>query len=400
MQSEVQKQDRGGKKILMLASVASMIVQFNMANIQLLLNMGYEVHVACNFKEGNTCPSKQVHTLLQTLQSQKVICHQWDCPRGIHAVGKCVRAYCQLWKLTGTYQFAWLHCHSPIGGALARIVAHKRGMRVIYTAHGFHFYRGAPLLNWLLYYPAEAFLAHWTDVLVTVNREDFCFAKRRMRAKKIFYIPGIGIDTERFAKEHTDSQKAKAREHFCKKYRIPFHASVLLSVGELNKGKNHRIVIKALAALKRPDVYYIICGQGPLRGWLSRYAGRLGVKRHIRMPGYQEQMPWICGNADIFVFPSKREGMPVALMEAMAAGLPCVVSNIRGNRELIHDAAGGMRFRLGQGRQLIKALAILLDDTRLRQACGRYNQKRVKHYDQSVVEKRMYEIYMYLSMQS
>lgn len=401
------------KKVLMLASVASMIDQFNLPNIRLLLEMGCEVHVACNFTEGNTCDSMQIHRLQKRLRDMHVVQHQWDCPRGILFPKQCCLAYRQLWRLTGRYQFDWMHCHSPVGGALARLVAHWRGIRVIYTAHGFHFYKGAPLKNWLLYYPVEKALAYDTDVLITVNQEDQRLADRRLRAGQIFRIPGVGIDTERFQYPG----KADRRE-FCRLYQIPEDAVILLSVGELNEGKNHRMVIAALADLPDYNLYYMICGQGDLREELWRYADKMGVGTRIRMPGFLDNLTWVYQSADIFVFPSVREGMPAALIEAMAAGLPCVVSDIRGCRELICEEAsdirgcrewsceeadrtglsakrspGGFRFSLRRPEQLTAALKMLADHETFRQECGTYNQHKARQYDQSIVQEKMRTIY-------
>lgn len=390
----------------MLASVASMIDQFNMPNISLLLEMGYEVHVACNFINGNTCDRRRIRKLQNKLAAWQVVWHQWDCPRGIGTASRCCRAWKQLWELTGRYTYEWMHCHSPVGGAFARIVAHQRKMRVIYTAHGFHFYRGAPKHNWVFYYPLEALFAHWTEVLVTVNQEDFWFAKRKLQARKVCNIPGVGIDTGPFLLGQQEHLYIQAKKEICRQYKVPEDATILLSVGELSKRKNHRIVVEALAALHRQDVYYLILGQGALRRQLQQYAQSLGVDARIRMPGYQENLLRFYKGADIFVFPSRQEGMPMALMEAMAAGLPCVVSDIRGNRELIHDTdgqarhslrkPGGMRFELEKPQQLEKALELLLDHTHLRQACGRYNQKRIQDYSQLVVQQRMRKIYAYM----
>ena len=341
-----------GKNVLMLASVASMIGQFNMPNIQLMKEAGYQVHVACNFKEGNTCDRQQIQELKDVLQEQGVFWHQWDCPRRISPAGRCIRAYRQLWELTERYHFAWVHCHSPIGGAIARVAAHRRKIAVIYTAHGFHFYKGAPLGNWLLYYPVEKLLAYWTDVLVTVNPEDYQFARRRLKAGKVCYIPGIGIDVGKFqAQSGKGMQVAQgaARKAFCKKYQIPEDAVLLLSVGELSRRKNHQAVISALAQIDRADIYYLICGQGALQETLMRNAQALGVLERVRMLGFQKDVALLYQNADIFVFPSLQEGMPAALMEAMAAGMPCIVSDIRGNRDLI-DERGGRKFSVSDIR--------------------------------------------------
>lgn len=380
------------KSVLMLASVASMIDQFNMPNIRLLQELGYEVHVLCNFKKGSTCDRRRIRTLRKMLAHMQVVCYSWDCPRSIFPLTACLLAARQLWKLTQRHRYCLIHCQSPVGGALARIVAHVRKIPVIYTAHGFHFYKGAPLKNWILYYPVERLLSYWTDVLVTVNREDYAFARRHLRAEKVFWIPGVGIDVARYEEAGKARERQTMRRQFCHHYHIPQEAKILLSVGELNRGKNHKIVIQALARLSREDVYYIICGQGSRRKELLRYARSRGVVQRIRMPGYQEDMYQIYPNADIFVFPSRREGMPAALMEAMAAGLPCVVSDIRGNRELMGRHKEAL-FCPNCVEQLLAALYALLDDEPGRNRYGAWNQKKIRKYDIAVVNKRMRRIY-------
>lgn len=397
---------RRGKKVLMLASVASMIDQFNMPNIRLLQDMGYEVHVACNFRDGNTCDSKRIRKLRKMLFQMQVECHQWECPRSIYSVRRCWAAYWQLWDLTGQYHYEWLHCHSPVGGALARIAAYGRHIGVIYTAHGFHFYKGAPFRNWLIYYPVEKLLSCLTDVLITVNKEDYYFAKNNLKAGKVCRIPGVGIHIEKY--KNTPDGYIKSGQHIekpdrknksmemRKKYGIPPDAKILLSVGELSRRKNHREVITALAGLVKQgeNVFYMICGQGKLKKRLIRYAKRLGVAGRICMPGFLEQIDKVYQAADLFVFPSYQEGMPAALMEAMAAGLPCVVSDIRGNRELIDDKT--FRFIPGHVEQLQIILGRLLKDEKLRDVCGAYNQKKICAYSLAAVQKRMMKIYQWM----
>ncbi len=384
------------KIVLVLASVASMIDQFNLPNIRLLKERGYEVHVACNFKQGNTCDARQIQRLQKTLRQMQVRQYQWDCPRRVCSVKDCIRAYRQVLRLTERYSYAWMHCQSPIGGALARIAAHKRGIRVIYTAHGFHFYKGAPAKNWLLYYPVESLLARWTDVLVTLNQEDYQLAKRRLRAGKICRIPGVGVAVKQFFlnQKQIQLQSQAARQDFRKKYRIPEDAMILLSVGELNKGKNHHAVIKALAGLPQKNVYYMICGKGARRHRLKAYASRMGVARRIRMPGFQEDVRLFYQNADIFVFPSVREGMPVSLIEAMAAGLACAVSDIRGSRELITDRR--LRFSPYDVKRLKTILDTLLTDGAFRKKCGMQNQACAKNYDREIVQEKMADIYDFM----
>lgn len=391
------------KKVLMLASVASMIDQFNMQNISLLQKIGYEVHVACNFYHGNTCSRERIQKLVRTLQDMRVQCHQWDCPREVRRVYACAAAYCQVYRLMRKYRFAWVHCQSPIGGALARIAAHRLGIPAMYTAHGFHFYKKAPLKNWLMYYPAEKLLAHWTDILVTVNWEDYRLARKLLRPGMVYHQFGIGIDVRRFMSTSLDNKRK--RLEFYKKYRIPKQAKLMLSVGELSKRKNHKVVLQVLPDLKKYDVYYVICGQGEMKHPLLCEAKKLGVADRIRLLGYQEEVAQIYHFAHIFIFPSIQEGMPVALMEAMAAGLPCVVSNIRGNRELMgfdtrhgnpfHDSKRlqSTCFPCNDSKQLRSILISLLEDEALCHTLSLENQKRIQAYDRQAVSKKMERIY-------
>lgn len=377
------------KKVLLLASVASMIDQFNMINIRLLQELGYEVHTACNFEKGNTCDAARIRDLKARLDGMHVTWHQWDCPRKAVLPQACIRACRQLAGLVRRFRYAWIHCQSPAGGVLGRIAAHQAGIPVIYTAHGFHFGRGMPFWNWLLYYPVEKLLARWTDVLVTVNEEDYRFAGKHLRAGCIRELPGAGVDPDRFGSARDREQD---RKEFCRRTRVPRRALVLLSVGELSRRKNHRLALRAFAGLPYTNAYYVICGQGGRERALRRQAERLGVADRVRLMGFVAEPEQMYRNADVFLFPSRQEGLPVALMEAMAAGLPCVVSDIRGNRQLV-DSCGGMCVPVRSVRQFAGAAARLLADARLRSRYGRYNQQKIKKYSYVAVQENMRDIY-------
>lgn len=384
------KHSNAKTRVMLLASVASMIDQFNMSNVYLLLEMGVQVHVACNFRQGNTCDADRLKKLKEKLSQLQVVWHQWDCPRTILpglGARSFAKAYVQLVRWFEQYSFAWIHCQSPVGGVLARVAAIRCGIPVIYTAHGFHFYQGAPLKNWLFYYSAEKLLSYWTDVLITVNREDYSFAKRNLNARHIYYIPGVGVAD---GKEKSGKEADMRRE--CRgRYRIPQDACLILSVGELSKRKNHQAVLTVLAKIDKKEIFYLVCGQGACRKKLVRQAQKLGIAGQVRFVGYQEHMAPFYAAADLFVFPSLQEGMPVALMEAMAAGLACVVSDIRGNRELI-DKNGGVIFAPGGEQQLLDGL-LLLQDRKLRQKYGKYNKEKIQAYSIETVKKRMNRIY-------
>lgn len=217
---------------------------------------------------------------------------------------------------------------------LTRLAARTaKGTTVIYTAHGFHFYQGAPLINWLVYYPVERVCGKFTDKLITINQEDYHRANSwSLRNNgKIYYVPGIGVDLEEIQNISINKVQKK------KEIGISNDVKVLLSVGELNKNKNHEIIIRVLSKLTNKNFIYLICGNGELKEYLKNLAQELGVSDKVKFLGYRKDVLEIYKIADLFLFPSKREGLPCSLIEAMAYGLPCVASDVRGNKDLLRS---------------------------------------------------------------
>lgn len=286
-----------------------------------------------------------------------------------------------------------IHCHTPVGGVITRIAARKArkkyGTKVMYTAHGFHFYKGAPLLNWLVYYPIEWICSFFTDVLITINQEDYEFAKAKMRLKKggkVYYVPGVGIDAERISNTAFGCD-AKRRELGIMPGKI-----ALLSVGELNDNKNHETVIRAISRLhNNENIIYIICGKGDKEKYLKNLADELGV--NLVLAGFRGDVVEICKACDIFVFPSKREGLSVSLMEAMAAGLPCVVSEIRGNVDLVKQKRNGFLCKPSDVEGFAESIKVLVTDEELRKKMSQNNLEDIKNFDIVNVVDKMTEIY-------
>ena len=322
------------KRVLILASVASMIGQFNRDNISLLQKMGYKVDVACNFKNGSTFSEESAKRLKKELIEQGVRCFHVDFSRSPVQIGKHVQCYRTVKRLMLENQYLFCHCHSPIGGAIARIAGHATKTKIIYTAHGFHFYKGASVLNWAIYYPIELLLSYWTNCLITINKEDYYRAKHKFHAKKTVYIPGVGIDSKRFQNLGI-SREQKRQELGLSKEDI-----FILSVGELNKNKNHEVVVRALAGLKGQNIVYMIAGEGNQKEHLNTLAEENGVS--LRLLGFREDICSLLEAADVFAFPSKREGLSVSVMEAMFMKKPVIASKIRGNTDLIKDGENGL----------------------------------------------------------
>lgn len=321
-------------KVLMLASVASMIDQFNIPNIKLLIEMGYKVDVACNFIEGSTCSDAKIEELKNKLTEMGVECYQIDFARSVRHVWQNLKAYRQVLSLLKANRYKFVHCHSPIGGVCGRLAGHRTHTKVIYTAHGFHFYKGAPLLNWL-YYPIERYLSNYTEVLITINKEDYARACAKFHAKATYYIPGVGVEVARF--HNCKISKSTKRIELG----IPQNAFLLLSVGELASRKNHQVVIKALGEIHDPNIFYIIAGKGPLKDEYMKLATQNGITGNVMLLGPRLDIDELCKAADVFVHPSVREGLGIAPLEGMASGLPLISSYVNGIKDYTQDGVTG-----------------------------------------------------------
>ncbi len=358
-------------KILYVTTVG-ITMGFFPEHMKMLLAQGHEVELACNDAQSKipqACEALGLKT--HTVVFSRSPFHKTN-----------LTAYRQLKQLIEEGNYDIVHTHTPNASVLVRLACRKlrkKGLKVFYTAHGFHFYKGAPLLNWMLYYPVEKLCARWTDTLITINREDYALAKKKMPAKRIEYVPGVGVDFSRFGR----ADAAGLRQELG----IPEDAALLLSVGELNDNKNHAAVIKALSGL---DAYYIIAGAGENEQQLQTMIDELGLSSRVRLLGFRNDVARLYAAADLFVFPSFREGLSVSLMEAMASGLPCAVSAIRGNVDLI-DERGGVLFDPSDTDRLAAGLQQVLG--RSFSQMGSYNAQKVKAFSQEIVLERMKEIY-------
>lgn len=377
------------KKALILASVASMIDQFNMENIQILKELGYEVHVAANFQYGSTTSQERVNFIKNKLNAGGVKVYDIPISRSIFSTAN-MKAYDDIKELMNENKYEIIHCHSPIGGVLARLAAkplRKVGTKVIYTAHGFHFFKGASLINWALFYPIEKYFSKYTDVLITINKEDYERAKDKFKAGIVEYVPGIGVDTDKINNVNINRQLKR------KQLGVLENDFLIISVGELNKNKNHEVVIRALANIDNKNIKYFICGQGPLRDHLINLIDQLGLMNNVELLGYRTDITELSKASDIFIFPSFREGLSVALMEAMATGLPVICSKIRGNTDLIEDAEGGYLINPNKSDEISAAINKIIDNKIEMEAMSDYNIKKMNGFSKQVVRGKMKSLY-------
>ena len=343
-------------------------------------NCGFSVHLACNMDE--IIPDKWA----EDCEKYHIIAHHIDFDRRPWAL-KNIKACWQLRHLMQQEKFDIVHCNTPVGGVLGRICAHKvRIPYVIYQAHGFHFYKGAPLKNWLLYYPVEKLLSYWTDVLITINQEDYALAQKKMKAKQIEYLPGVGIDLERF---RLTTYAADQKSHKRKELGIPQDAVVFLSVGELIPRKDHITALRAFAKAGIANARYLICGSGPEAKNLKAAARECGIEEQVLLLGFRSDIDELLCLADIFCFPSLQEGLPVALMEAMAAGLPCMASRVRGNVDLLGESYPYL-FDAKDVPTLSRQMRSILNE---KQACAEQSLQRIRAFDFTSVQQQMTRIY-------
>lgn len=363
------------KKVLFTATITIHIKTFHLPYLKWFKEQGYEVHVAAKndfINEPCIIPNCDKY---------------YDIKFARFPFSKAnINAYKQLKKLIKENNYDIIHCHTPVAGVLTRLAArNNKNTTVIYTAHGFHFFKGAPLINWIIYYPVERFCARYTDKLITINKEDYERAKwfKLRKNGKVFYVSGVGINLEKIQNLKVNVKQKK------KELIIPEDIPVLLSVGELIKRKNHKTVLKALSQIKDKNFIYLICGRGVLKEYLHNLTKQLGLESKVKFLGFRKDIAEIYKTADLFIFPSYQEGLPVALMEAMATGLPVIASNVRGNRDLIAKENLFEPDDVAALTNLIKKQLEAIENKELKKV----NYANLEQYSLKNVLKQMAEIY-------
>ena len=300
------------------------------------------------------------------------------------------QAYKNLMQLLSKGEFEVIHCNTPVGGLIGRICGKKKKIKkVIYTAHGFHFYKGAPLLNNTVFKLAERIMAHWTDAIITMNKEDYEAAKKFKLRKngKVFFCHGVGINLEQYNNITVDINKKR------KELELNNDDIVLISMGDLVLRKNYGLALNVVASCKNPKLKYLICGEGPELDNLKEQAKNLNIEKQVMFLGYRNDIKELLKISDIFLFTSKQEGLPRSLMEAMAIGLPCVVSKIRGNVDLIENDKGGYLCALNNTAEFVERINKILDNPDMLEDMRKYNKEIIKKYDVKVVKEEIKNIY-------
>ncbi len=367
------------KKVLFTATVDSHILQFHLPFLKLFKDRGYEVHVATNGTE--EIPYCDVKHVISFERSPFKI--------------KNLKAIKQLKKICDKERFDIIHTHTPMGSVVTRLAANKSrkkyGTRVIYTAHGFHFYKGAPLKNWLIYYTVEKWMAKYTDTLITINKEDYELAKKKFskRCKDIQYVPGVGIDEEKFNLKMSEKEKNELRE----KLGLKKDDFVLIFPARLDANKNQGFLIEAMEQLVSEDkrIHLLLPGPDEIDGKYQKLTKELKLEDNVHFLGFRSDIPKLMKISDISVSSSLREGLPVNIMEAFAAGLPVVAMNCRGMKDLMEDKENG--FVINNQEDYINKVLLLKEDKDMYNGISLNNIKKSKKYDVKSIIKDIKKIY-------
>lgn len=362
-------------KILFVATVDIHIINHHLRIIHKLHEMGHQVDVAANGGYTNT-----------DITNKYNICFSKN-PMSLDNF----KAQKEIKKIIEEGNYDILSCHTPLSSFFTRLVTKEFSGKVMYMAHGFHFFKGAPLINNTVYKWMEEIAARYTDTLITINREDYEAASKfhLKSGGQVKLIPGVGIDLNEIQSCRKD--KNEIRELLG----LPQDAFVLLSVGELNKNKNHLFVMQSLTEEfhKNSLLHYVIAGKGPLEDTYKAFIKENHLESQVHLLGYRTDIRSLLYGMDLFLSPSFREGLPVSVLEAMATGVPVLASNVRGNRDLIVSNQNGLLYEVSDSKEFIKDFKLLKENDALRLSFAKQALEDVKQYSIEVIDPLILSLY-------
>ncbi|QMT16761.1 glycosyltransferase family 4 protein [Planococcus maritimus] len=367
------------KKVLFAATVDNHIIQFHLPFLKWFKEMGYEVHVA----------SKGLSQIPYADYKHNVSFERSPFKK------KNIKAHRELKNIIKKNNFNVIHCHTPTASVLTRINAFKTrkyGTKVLYTAHGFHFYKGAPLKNWFLYFPIEFFMANFTDAIITINKEDYNFSKKYFSSKKTksFLIPGVGVDENTYTKKKFEKVVYTREEIALKSTDF-----ILIYAAELNKNKNQLFLIKAMKKIADiyPEVKLLLAGTGDMEDEYIAQVKRLNLERSVKFLGFRDDLKDIIPICDVGVSSSKREGLALNVIEYAMCGLPLLVSRNRGHLEIVRNNQNGFLFDYNDEEEFMKKIVEIYENKKMRNNFSKEAASSVKKFGLENALNEMKKIY-------
>ena len=355
------------KKILYVTTVSGTINAFLVPHIEMFIKeKGYKVDVAC-------CINSEINKRLIDLG---VNVYRIAFSRNPLASNN-IKAIKEIQNLVEKEKYDIVHVHTPVAAFVTRLALRDfKDIKIVYTAHGFHFYKGAPVLNWGVYYPLEKIAAKWTDKLITINTEDFNKAKSKFKNKRceVFKISGIGIDLEEYSNKKLDLD-------FKKSLGLKETDIVITVIAELIKRKNHKQIIDTLVGMKsKENIKILFVGRGILTEELKKYVKEKNLDKNIIFLGFRTDVEKIISITDIIGLFSYQEGLPRNLMEGMAQGKPIICTNIRGNNDLVVDGENGMLVEIENVQETINKLEKMIASKELREKMEKKSLEKIEKY--------------------
>lgn len=370
------------KKALMLAPMGSVHRRFNKANIDALKALGYEVELCANFEDGE---GPEIHNQKYIGECADKGIKTHSIPFQRHSFIGSIKCLSTLKQLLTKQDYDIVHAHTETGGLLLKMTG-KIGGRKFFTPHGMSFWKGSSLKSQLVFKPLERWICSGMDQNLGMNMEEVNYLNKWDK-KSANYVHGIGLNVEHM------QNPVHLREDVRKEFGITDDLKMIVSIGELDDNKNHITVIKSLSMTGRKDFKYIVCGVGPNKEILKQQVEALSLKENVLLAGYRADIPDILNAADIFVFPSFHEGMPVSALEAMACSLPVICSEIRGNVDIIKEGDNGYLFQPADSETLSKKIMLMMDDEEKRIIMGKKNAQIVKCFSLGAVTEELKMIY-------
>lgn len=366
------------KKILVISTTDNMIWQFLIPHIKRLQERGNKVECAC---------AKTGFWFDELINKYHFKLHEIPFERNPFKF-KNFKAYNKLKKLQKENNFEVVYCQQPVGALMGRLIGKKFKIPVIYTAHGFHFYKGCSIKNKILYKQAEKWLSKYTDVLITINNEDFEEAKK-FKAKQVYKIDGIGFDNKKY------DEVVESKSEIKKLLKLNSKDFVITTIAEFIKRKNYKTMLEAVAKLKNdiPNLKFLICGRGKMEEQIKNEIKKLNLENVAIILGYRKDINKILMVSNVFMLPSYHEGLTLSVIEAMTYGVPCVVSDVRGNRDLIVDNKGGFVLPANDSKMFAESILKIYKDKKLSRKFGTFNKKQSNMYKIENILKELDDIY-------
>ncbi len=366
------------RKVLFVASLTNHIIGFHTPFLKYFKEIGYEVHVASNGNQNIEFCDKHYNLPFERFPLKE----------------QNFRCYKDLKKIIMENQYEIIHCHTPVASFLTRLAARKtrkKKTKVIYTAHGFHFYRGAPLINWIIYYPVEKWMSHYTDCLITINKEDYELAKKELKVKKIELIHGVGMNEEKFVKKLTEEEKENKKKEF----KIGNKDIVFTYVAELNDNKNQILLIRVMEKLEKDfkNLKLLLVGKCANEKFYEEEIEKRNLKEKVMLLGKRSDISDILSITNIYLASSIREGLPVNIMEAMYMGLPIVATDNRGHRELIENGLNGYLVSYKNEEEFVSKIKELIENEEKIKKFANNSKQKVEKYLLKNVIKEMERVY-------